>query len=194
MKLFYDCETTGFIDQRLPVEHHLQPHLVQLGLILTTDSEMEVASADLTVRPEGYQIPEQASKVHGITTEIAREIGVPFATVMSVFLQLRANASEVVTFNRSYDDFIIRASIHRTGRVPSHPGPTKNTCCMALVTPIMKMAQTEKMKGTPWAHKNPKLEEAYSFFMKRPMVNAHNAIWDARATKEIYFAATGNAA
>lgn len=189
MLLFYDTETNGYQNQRLVWNHPDQPHLVQLGVILADDLGHEVASAELIVKPDDFSISNETAKVHGITFDIAKECGVPLATVMSVFVQLRANAAEIVAFNQAFDNFIIQASIHRTGRTPSHPGPEKKTCCMKLATEAMKIPPTAKMKKAGFdLYKAPDLQEAYTHFMGKPFENAHSALADARASMKVYFA------
>ena len=64
--LLFDTETTGFVQKDYPPDHPSQPHLVQLGMILADDASNEIQSVELIVRPEGYEIPKQASDVHKI--------------------------------------------------------------------------------------------------------------------------------
>lgn len=189
MILFYDTETTGFVQKDLPPEHPTQPHLVQLGLILATDTGQEVSFAELIVRPKEYKIPDGAAKVHGVTTSIAEECGVPLATVLSVFFQLRANSKEIVSFNMDFDDMVMRAAIARSGRTPSHPGPAAQTCCMRLAAPIMALPPTAKMQAAGFLkHKPPNLMEAHEYFCKEKFEGAHSALVDARACMRVYFA------
>lgn len=47
------------------------PRLVQLAWILADDKGNKIHSGNLIVRPDGFEIPTDAAKVHGITTEIA---------------------------------------------------------------------------------------------------------------------------
>lgn len=189
MILVYDTETTGLTKTQLPAEHPEQPHLVQLGAILLTDSGREVASCDLIVRPNGYTIPDGAAKVHGVTTGIANEIGVPLATVLSVYAQLRANAQELVAYNDAFDDIVMRAAFHRHGRQPSHAGPDRRTCCMTLASPIVGLPPTDRMKAAGFTKNKPlNLKECYRFFFNRDFAGeAHSAIHDARAAAEILF-------
>jgi DNA polymerase-3 subunit epsilon len=185
----YDTETTGLVQSSLPPSHPTQPHLVQLGCLLVSDTGKEICSADLIIQPNGYTIPDGAAKVHGITTEIAKECGVPMATALSVFAQLRAKASEVVGFNQKFDETVLRTAFHRYGRQPSHPGPGKITCCMELATPIMKLPPTARMVAAGFdKYKPPNLQEAYKHFVHPDGFDgAHSAVVDCRATAEVYF-------
>jgi DNA polymerase-3 subunit epsilon len=188
MILFVDTETTGLVNSQQPAEHESQPYLVQLGAILMTDVGSEVSSAELVIRPEGWNVPEGAARVHGITSGIANMIGVPLLTAMSVYTQLRANAEELVAYNLPFDETILAAAIHRTGRKPSHPGPKKQTCCMAMATPILALPPTARMKAAGFdKYKPPNLTEAYMFFFGEKFSGAHSALADCRAAARIYF-------
>jgi DNA polymerase III subunit epsilon len=187
--LVYDTETNGLTKPQLPVGHPEQPHLVQLGALLLTDTGKEVSSVDLIVRPDNWTIPDVAAKVHGITTGIAKEVGVPLATVLSAFAQLRAIAGEIVAYNIDFDDLVMRAAFHRLGKAPSHPGPDKRTCCMTLASPIVNLPPTDRMRAAGFTkNKPPNLTEAYQFFFGKPFKgDAHAAIHDCRAAAEILF-------
>lgn len=187
--IVYDTETSGLTRTNLPAEHPEQPHLVQLGVLLLTDTGKEVCCADLIVKPNGYVIPDGAAKVHGITTGIAMECGVPLATVLSVFANLRAVAGEIVAYNDAFDDLVMRAAFHRHGRQPSHPGPDRRTCCMTLASPIVGLPPSDRMRAAGFTkNKPPNLKECYRFFFNRDFAGeAHSAIHDARAAAEIFF-------
>lgn len=74
---FFDTETAGlpknFSAPTTDVDNW--PRLVQLSWILT-DERKEV----FIIRPDGFTIPEEASNVHGITTERASESRKPSTT------------------------------------------------------------------------------------------------------------------
>ena len=69
MILFFDTETTGLVDFKASPASVNQPHLVQLGCILSEDNGEEISRLSLTVKPEGYEIPD--NMVHGITNAMA---------------------------------------------------------------------------------------------------------------------------
>lgn len=74
--LFCDTETTGKADFRAEPDAAHQPRIVQLAALLLTENGEELASLSLIIKPIGFQIPEEASKIHGITTENAMKNGV----------------------------------------------------------------------------------------------------------------------
>ena len=84
MYLFFDTETTGLPKRwNAPVtDLENWPRLVQLAWIMYDDRGNMLESRDVIVKPEGFTIPPEASRVHGITTLVAREKGEPLQEVM----------------------------------------------------------------------------------------------------------------
>ena len=90
MYLFFDTETTGLPKRwNAPVtDLENWPRLVQLAWIMYDDRGNMLESRDVIVKPEGFTIPPEASRVHGITTLVAREKGEPLQEVMEQQLWL----------------------------------------------------------------------------------------------------------
>jgi DNA polymerase-3 subunit epsilon len=189
--LFVDTETSGLVKPHLSESHSDQPHLVQLGLLLCDErwDGRAVGTLELIVRPDGYAIPAEASNVHGITTEIAERSGVPLAVALSAFIHMRARADRLVAHNLDFDDLVMRAAIHRSGRKPSSPGPTDRACTMRMAGEIMKLPPTARMKAAGFdKYKPPNLMEAYEYFTGKKFEGAHGALADCRACAAVYFA------
>lgn len=184
--LFYDTETTGLPNWKVPSEDESQPHLVQLAAILANAETKEVIqSFDLIVKPDGWEIPDEVAEIHGITTEKALEVGVPegFAVMM---LHLMRGQADRVAHNRTFDQRIIRIGMKRymaEEAIESWAEKDDHECTMLMAKPIMKM----EPKGR-YGYKSPKLEEAYKHFTGKDLENAHTAMADAKACMEIYFA------
>ena len=90
MILFFDTETTGFFQDRLPVDHPDQPYIVQLAAQLCEDDGEPVAGFSFIVDPGigAVSIPERAAAVHGITDEIAVRLGMSAEFALSAFTHL----------------------------------------------------------------------------------------------------------
>jgi DNA polymerase-3 subunit epsilon len=190
LTLVYDTETSGFIDKRAPATSPSQPHLVQLGMVLYDEQEIERATVDLIVKPpEGVTIPEGAAKAHGITTEMANRYGVSLELAVAVFVNLRRLASIMVGHNEEFDRIVMDAAIHRTGRKPSHPGPGIYGCSMRESEQLVKLPPTPKMiaAGLGNKFKAPSLTEAHLFFFGATFEGAHSAIADCRACGRVWF-------
>ena len=87
MYLFFDTETTGLPKRwNAPVtDVDNWPRLVQLAWIVSDNEGNTLRSRNVIVRPEGFTIPWEVSRVHGITTAIAMEKGVDLQGVLEEF-------------------------------------------------------------------------------------------------------------
>jgi len=188
MLLFVDTETDRLTNPNQDESHTSQPNLVQIGLVLADESGAEWATVELIVRPDGYVIPDGAARVHGITTAVARAAGVPLAVAVAAYTNLRAISAGVVAYNLDFDDLVLRAAIHRTGRKPAHPGPEKRVCAMRLATPVVGLPPTDRMRAAGFdKHKPPNLTEAHTFLFGKGFDGAHSALADARACSRVFF-------
>jgi len=185
----YDTETTGLPDWKNPSDSHHQPHLVQLAAILADEDTGKVISTlDLIIQPDGWDIPQEVADIHGITNEIANEVGVNEMDAVALFLQMVGSAKRLA-HNRTFDQRIIRIATKRyfPENVQEKWAEKENhDCTMMMAKPIMQM----EPKGR-YDYKSPKLSEAYQHFMGKELQDAHSAIADARACLDIYFAMKG---
>jgi DNA polymerase-3 subunit epsilon len=180
MILIFDTETTGLLIKGQPT-----PHLVQLAAMLMDHKGRECASISLIIRPDGYEIPPKASAIHGISTAMAMDCGVPLIVACGMFSNLIKISSLQVAHNAEYDCAIILAAFQRVSR----PVPTLNTACTKeLASPILNLPPTEKMLAAGFNKpKSPNLAECMQFFFREEIVNAHNALIDTKCCARVYF-------
>lgn len=190
MILFLDTETTGWpLSRSAPLDHPEQPHLVQLAAVLCQEDGTEVDRCVSIVRPDGWVIPEQASAVHGITTERALAEGRPELDVMTDFARLFGRATLRVAHNESFDCMILRIAIARYGSdadlllwdgFPAY-------CTMREATPVCQIPPTARMQAKGMkAFKSPNLQEAHRILFGEEFDGAHDALADVLACKRVY--------
>jgi DNA polymerase III subunit epsilon len=175
--LYFDTETTGLLKYKLPISDPSQPRLVQLGAILTSGDEV-MAEVNLLVKPEGFEIPKEASDIHGITTEVAMKFGMPVKLVMGTFIRLVNMADRVVAHNYDYDKKIAEIECDRL-QVPYCLANKDSYCTMLSTTQILQLPGR-------FGYKWPKLAEAYEFFFKEKLEGAHDAMADIKGCKRVY--------
>jgi len=196
--LVYDTETTGLPLFSEPSEHPDQPHIVQLAAMLVDlDTEQEIASMNVIVRPNGWTIPDEVAQVHGITQDHAMAVGIPEELALYMFMELWMGRLRIA-HNESFDARIIRIALkrHHDPREESLAMPPSDVwkasaaeCTARMSTPILNLPPTEKMIAAGRRHaKTPNLGEAYQHFSGKPLQNAHNAMADVQACKFIYLA------
>lgn len=174
--LFYDTETTGLPVWTEPSESEVQPHIVELGaLVVCTASHEIVHSLSLIIRPDGWEIPAEVTDVHGITTERARQVGVPEAFAVETFWRLHAAVGLRVAYNEQFDARILRIALKRFG--------SEELAEQFKAAPAAcAMRRTQKVLGG----RNPKLADAYQQIVGEPMAGAHSAYGDCLATAKLW--------
>jgi DNA polymerase-3 subunit epsilon len=185
MILFFDTETTGFFNERLPVNHESQPYMVQLAAQLCEDNGTPVAGFSLVIDP-GVPIPETASRVHGITNERAAKLGTSADFALSAFVHLYQRADILVAHNIKFDKGVMEAAIARYyGK--AKPLTKILFCTMEAATPIVNMPPTERMLAAGFNKpKPPKLGECIRHFFNEELEDAHDAMVDLTACRRVY--------
>ncbi|UPO80339.1 3'-5' exonuclease [Parasaccharibacter sp. TMW 2.1888] len=189
--LFFDTETTGFPVKGAPLDDPRQPRIVQLAMIEATDEgkiisqHSEIFDARIC-EGEDFVIPEQASAVHGISTEFSLHFGTPQRWAISRFMGRTRVCRRFVAHNAAYDMKMLKIAAARYG----YTVPDLNvTCTMEASRDILKIPPTARMQTAGFTqYKNPKLEEAYHHFTGKVLEDAHDALVDTRACMEVFFA------
>ncbi|RAK01642.1 3'-5' exonuclease [Aliidiomarina maris] len=186
--LGFDSETTGLPVWGKPSGGDDQPHLVEIaGKLVDAETKEVLGQVNLIIKPNGWVIPDDVIKVHGITNEIAHEQGHDEKQALLDFLDLWKQADLRVAHNQSFDDRIIRIAIKRylNEEIADEWKNGAKACTGLLAKPIMQMPPKSR-----WGYKMPKLSEAYKHFMGKELEGAHRAMTDVDACLAVYFAIT----
>lgn len=181
MYLFLDTETTGIPRNYNAPASDLRnwPRLVQLAWILTDPQANEIVAAEYIVKPEGFVIPKDATKVHGITTEQAQRTGVDLRSVLVEIVAGIQKASVLVAHNMQFDEKILGAELLRSGH-PNIVSSKKRMCTMQSATNYCKLPG-------PYGYKWPTLQELHQELFNEQFTGAHRALVDVRACAKCYF-------
>lgn len=183
MYLVFDTETTGLpVNFNAPLSDSANwPRMVQIAWQLHDDNGNLIENQDYIIKPEGYDIPFNASRIHGITTKIANEEGRDLAEVLAEFNDVLKKAKFGVGQNVDFDYKIIGAEFFRKG----------------IETPLAELPQADTMilgteytaipSGKEGKFKSPKLEEIYEKLYGHKFDEAHNAAADVNATAQVFF-------
>ncbi len=179
--LFFDTETTGIpLNYQAPSSDTQNwPRLVQLAWILTDENGNRILTGNLIVKPDGFNIPADASKVHGISTERAKEEGVPLAEVIERFKSDLNMATYIVGHNIEFDKKIVGAEMIRLG-MKDIMDSKKSYCTMQSSIDFCKIPGK-------YGYKYPKLQELYKILFGCEFDNAHDAMSDIEATKKCFW-------
>lgn len=179
--LFFDTETTGVPrNYKAPSSDTRNwPRLVQLAWILADEEGNRIHEGNLIVKPEGFVIPTDATKIHGITTQKALAEGILLKDAISMFKADLDLANFVVGHNVDFDKKIVGAEMVRLG-MSDELGRKKSYCTMLSTTNFCKIPG-------PYGYKYPKLQELYKKLFGKKFDNAHDAMSDIEATEQCFW-------
>mgnify|MGYP001275638972 CR=1 FL=1 len=181
MYLFFDTETTGLPRNYKAPASDLNnwPRNVQLAWLLADDEAHEVVSAQYIVRPDGFTIPNDASAIHGITTEAALQDGVDLHAVLTAIMPDIAKASVLVAHNMSFDEKILGAEFLRAG----HPNVVESKARRCTMQEATNHCRLPGRYGYKW----PTLPELHLTLFRTSFEGSHQALVDVRACARCYF-------
>jgi len=182
MYLFFDTETTGLPrNWNAPVSDLSNwPRLVQIAWLLYDADGKKISGQDYIIKPQGFTIPQDAARIHGITTERANNNGVSLKAALEDFSGVLERASYLVAHNIRFDEKIVGAEFLRVGL--SHKLPqTRKICTMTATTDYCKLP------GNYGDYKWPKLAELHSKLFNEKFEEAHNAVVDIEACAKCFW-------
>ena len=184
MYIIFDTETTGLPrNWNAPItDTDNWPRAVQIAWQLHDDMGNLIEQKDYLIKPEGYDIPYDAERIHGISTALADELGADLGLVLNEFNIALEKAKFVVGQNVGFDVNILGCEFVRKGiDSPMASMPVLDTCTEVTAT----MCQIPGGRGGKW--KLPTLTELHQKLFGTPFGEAHNATADVEATTRCFF-------
>ena len=183
MYLIFDTETTGLPKKwNAPVtDIDNWPRCVQLAWQVHDNLGNCIDNKDFLIKPDGYNIPYDSEKIHGISTELAEEDGYNLLDVLKQFNEAVKESKFVIGHNVKFDLNIMGCEFHRAN--------LQNNLDVAniLDTCYEKTALLCMIPGGRGGkYKFPTLTELHSFLFSKPFAEAHNATADVEATARCF--------
>ena len=172
MYLFFDTETTG-----------KDPHtarMVQLAWSCFNSECKEIESKAVLIQPNGFEIPEDTTAIHGITTKMATDEGIPLKEALVDFMAQLKQVEFLIAHNIAYDIGIIRNELKREELEASPLLEIRKVCTMKQTTEFCKLPGY-------YGYKWPRLEELHTILFNSSFDGAHDAKNDVRACAACYF-------
>lgn len=184
MFLIFDTETTGLPrDWKAPItDTENWPRLVQLAWQVHDVHGRLISAQNMIVRPDGFTIPYNAAKVHGISTERALEEGQALDEVLAAFEKDRAKTIYAVGHNIEFDINVVASENHRLGQAYPVFGMKR------LDTKDLSTQYCAIPGGRGGGFKWPTLTELHTKLFGQPFEDAHDAAYDVDATARCFFA------
>lgn len=180
--LIVDVEASGLFSYDKPADAPGQPRMAQIGMIFVgTDMKVE-AEHEFLIKPEGWEMSEEAAKVTGLTTEFLKENGGPITEALALYNAGIDARRIVVGHNVDYDIKVLRAENRRAG-LDDRYMQTRTLCTMRASTDQCKIPPPSGRGGYKW----PKLSEACVHF-DIDQGKDHTALADARNALKVMLA------
>jgi len=180
--IVFDTETTGLPKSRnaSPRMSHLYPYIVQISWLTYDDCSQKISNInDFIIKlPDGMCIPEESTKIHGITNEIMQQKGVPIGDVLRKFIKDFTSSQIVAAHNIDFDNSIIQAEMYRNN-MGNYIEKTSNIkyCTMKYGKPLTNILRPSKYNSGTY-QKPPKLMELHEFLFQTVPNNLHNSMID----------------
>lgn len=172
---FIDTETSGLPGTREPAtaanyRRWDTCRLVQLAWRHKKDA------GSFTVRPDGYAIPEDAVRIHGISSAIAARDGIPLSDALDRIVAMAGAMTTIVAHNVAFDVNTLVAELYRAGRAA-------DAAALAAMPTFCTMRA-----GTEPGAKYPTLCELHERYFGTPRapLPVHQATVDVLMCQEIF--------
>ncbi|HZK08806.1 MAG TPA: DNA polymerase III subunit alpha [Bacteroidales bacterium] len=182
MYLIFDTETTGKPrNYNAPItDLDNWPRMVQIAWQLHDYDGNLIENQSFIVRPDGFDIPYNAEKIHGISTQMAATYGAPLQEVLDVFSATLQRCTHVAGHNVSFDLNIAGAEFLRCGLDNLLAGPA------SVDTMQISTAYCALPGGRGGSYKYPSLSELHIKLFNTAFEEAHNAAGDVVATTRCF--------
>ena len=183
MYLIFDTETTGLPKRwDAPItDTNNWPRCIQIAWQLHDDMGKLIEHQDYLIKPEGFNIPYDAERIHGISTELAQAEGIALSEVLEKFNIALSKAKYIVGQNLGFDVNIMGCEFQRLGvDSPMASLPVLDTCT-EITASLLKLPG-----GRGGKFKLPTLTELHSYLFNKPFSEAHNATADVEATTRCF--------
>lgn len=184
MYLIFDTETTGLPKRwDAPIsDTDNWPRCVQIAWQLHDAMGHCIEQVDFLIKPEGFNIPFDSEKIHGISTELAEEQGIPLQEALEKFNAVLDKTKFVVGQNVGFDLNIMGAEFFRADMANQlQELPVLDTCTEHTA----ELCQIAGGRGGKF--KLPTLSELHHHLFGNGFEEAHNASADVEATARCFF-------
>ena len=183
MFLIFDTETTGLPkNYKAPyTDTDNWPRMVQLAWQLHDEEGKLIEVKDYIVKPVGFDIPFNATKIHGISTQKALEEGYDLKFVLEKFEKDLERAHYNVGHNIGFDVNIVGCeAVREEFKTAMHDKIVLDTCTEVTAN------YCKIPGGRGGKFKLPTLTELHHFLFNESFNEAHNAAFDVEATSRSF--------
>ncbi|MAO71159.1 MAG: DNA polymerase III subunit alpha [Flavobacteriales bacterium] len=182
MYLIFDTETTGLPQNwKAPLtDFNNWPRMVQLAWQIHDNKGALISVKNFIIKPEGFDIPYNAEKIHGISTQRAHKKGVELQVVLKEFITDVQNSQFVVGHNVDFDNNIVGCELLRK----EMDNILSDFPCLDSMKLSVDFCQIPGGRGG--GYKYPSLTDLHQKLFGEVFAEAHNASADVEATTRCF--------
>ncbi len=183
MYLIFDTETTGLPKSwSAPItDTDNWPRCIQIAWQLHDEMGRLVEHQDYLVRPDGFDIPYDSERIHGISTDLAKEQGISLKEVLAKFNIALSKTKFIVGQNVGFDVNIMGSEFYRLGLDNNLAAMPVLDTCTEVTAEMLKLPG-----GRGGRYKLPTLTELHTYLFVEAFGEAHNATADVEATTRCF--------
>ncbi|MGI4021515.1 MAG: 3'-5' exonuclease [Janthinobacterium lividum] len=182
--LFIDTEASG-----LPKKWNVPyskvnnwPFSLQISWLIYKRNGMLVKKEDHYISDNDFEIAPAAQQIHGITQEFLNQQGEPRQKVLQLLSQdMQLYQPMLIGHFMELDFHVISADFFRSG-VENSIVNSPLFCTMLATKNLIRHPQNKYLR----------LGDLYQFLFNQPLLHQHNALIDATATADCFFALLKN--
>lgn len=190
MYLIFDIETTGLLNTKKfnvypdfrDNQQYDAARIVQIAWVVLDKNYKTIEQKSYIIKRDNFEINN--SSFHGITNEISDIAGVFFHIVMFDFLEALRKSQMIISHNILFDYNVLRNHLYRFDlRIIHEELIRKVTFCTSIEsTNVLKLPMVNGANH----YKFPSLQELYTFYFNKKIINAHDALIDTIACAECF--------
>lgn len=188
--LFFDTETTGLPKDRkkdAKMGPNNWPEPVSIAWIVT-DNAKAVKAKYYIVQPNGWTIPEDSVRIHGISQDLAQREGQPLFHILGEFMRDLRAVDIIIAHNLDFDkNVILSSALYYCKDDVAIFWPRYEFCTCEAARGITKIPLSKP--NIYFKFKSPKLIELYeyTFASKPPESILHTSLGDVQVLVAIFF-------
>lgn len=184
--LFFDTETTGLPKNWKASYKELNnwPRLVQIAWIVADKNGNISEQKNYLVKPNDFSIPDDATRVHKISTQKAFQNGYELEYILQQFNKSLFAVDYIVAHNINFDINVVASELFRF-RIDSEIFEKEQICTMERTTNFCKLPGN-------YGYKFPKLSELHHKLFQTTFEEAHDASVDIKATYKCFYELLNN--
>ena len=194
LEMILDLETTGLpIRKGFNNYYHYSnlnkydtSRIVQISWGIYKQDGEKILLRDFVIKPSGFNIPEQSTKIHGIPHNYAKKYGIELLKVIEYLEKDINKINVIIAHNLNFDINILLSELYRFKNF-NLTNKIKNTKKICTAQTTKGILQIKIIINYEYIYKLPNLVELYYWCFGKELTGAHNSKKDVTNLSKIYF-------